>query len=161
MRVALAIAIILTVATATPATANPPIGVQYLLRLPPEAFAPQPVWDKDRPCGVHTTICRIALRSAGLDPAGYTRATGWRLTMLQAFGWVQWCESRHSVAAVGDNGHALGLWQISDLYWPDERALAFDPWASTFWTAEMWAANLAPLWACWRVLLIRAPDLLR
>ena len=119
-------------------------------------ISPQADWDRSEPCGVWTDVCRTALMHHDLNPNHYAAPLDYQLTWLQAFGWVQWCESRHYPLAVGDQGHSRGLWQFSDIYRPDVLvAQAFDPWASTYQTAQDWADGNAAWWSCFRILRSR------
>ncbi len=125
----------------------------------------QQSWDYQRPCGRWTPTCTSALERAGFQPYWASPVefrNGTPMTWLQAFGWVQWCESRHNPWAHRANDEPItgapsrGLWQINTFFHPEVTPLqAYDPVWSTFWAADHWFEGNATLWTCYRILMSR------
>lgn len=136
------------------------------------ATTPQATWNQEEPCGAWTLTCRSALSYHGLEPdevvaqfharvPGDGLGGGEWLTLLELFGWTQWCESRHDPLAIGDfdqfgRPHSRGLWQFSDTFQPQiSDAFAFSPWASTYEAGKQWSEGYATRWSCYRIAMGR------
>lgn len=64
-----------------------------------------------------------------------------------------YCESHYNANAVGDHGNSYGVWQINLPSHPNiSKEQALDPWWSTEWAAQQFAANKQRMWTCWRKL---------